>query len=72
MDDGGLKRGDQISQSLVKAIRESRISMVVFSENCASSTGCLDEMVKILECMRLKNQLVWPIFYKVAPSNVGH
>ena len=72
MDDKGLKGGDHISQSLVKAIEESRISVVVFSENYASSKWCLDELVKILECMKLKNQLVWPIFYKVAPSDVRH
>jgi hypothetical protein len=23
-----------------------------------------------MECMKLKNQLVWPIFYKVEPSNI--
>ena len=38
MDDEGLKGGDQIKQALVNAIQESRISIIVFSVNYASST----------------------------------
>jgi hypothetical protein len=42
----------------------------VLSENYASSSWCLDELAKIIECMQLRNQLVWPIFYKVEPTNI--
>ena len=45
------------------------ISIVVFSENYASSTWCLKELVKILECNNL-GQLVLPVFYKINPSKV--
>ncbi|CAK8538790.1 unnamed protein product [Lathyrus sativus] len=69
MDDGGLQTGDQISPSLLNAIEASRLSIIVLSENYANSTWCLDELVKILEC---KKQLVWPIFYKVEPSDIRH
>ncbi|CAL5190609.1 unnamed protein product [Lathyrus oleraceus] len=72
MDDRGLQMGDQISPSLLNAIEASRLSIIVLSENYANSTWCLDELVKILECMKLKNQLVWPIFYKVEPSDIRH
>ncbi|XP_027331302.1 TMV resistance protein N-like isoform X1 [Abrus precatorius] len=72
MDDDGLKGGDQIALSLVRAIQESRISVVVFSENYASSSWCLDELVEIVGCMKMKNQLVWPIFYKVEPSDIRY
>ncbi|XP_058742961.1 probable disease resistance protein At1g52660 isoform X2 [Vicia villosa] len=72
MDDGGLQTGDQISPSLLNAIEASRLSIIVLSENYANSTWCLDELVKILECKKLKNQLVWPIFYKVDPSDIRH
>nr|XP_029151528.1 TMV resistance protein N-like [Arachis hypogaea] len=73
MDDEELKGGDRIAQSLVNAIQQSRISIVVFSENYATSRWCLDELVEIVECMELKKRLlVWPIFYKVAPSDVRH
>ena len=54
---------------LLKAIELSKSSVVVFSENYASSSWCLDELVKIVEC-RNNGQLVLPVFYKVDPSEV--
>lgn len=72
MDYEGLHIGDQISPSLINAIEASRLSIVVLSENYASSYWCLDELAKILECRKSKNQLVWPIFYKVKPSDIRH
>ena len=71
-DDPDLRVGDEISPSLFKAIEESRISIIVFSENYASSTWCLKELVKILECMEKNEQLVYPIFYKIDPSDLRH
>ena len=72
IDDQKLRRGQQISPALLRAIEGSRISIIVFSENYASSTWCLDELVKILECMKTRGQLVWPVFYNVDPSVVRH
>ncbi|XP_054803840.1 TMV resistance protein N-like [Prosopis cineraria] len=72
IDDEELKRGTEISPSLVKAIEDSRISIIVFSENYASSTWCLEELVKILDCMKVKGQLVLPVFHYVDPSVVRH
>ncbi|XP_034203604.1 disease resistance protein RPV1-like [Prunus dulcis] len=68
--DDELPRGEEISPALLNAIEESKISMIVFSENYASSSWCLDELVKILEYKKSKQQLVMPIFYKVDPSDV--
>ena len=68
--DHQLKRGEEISPSLLKAIEESRMSIIVFSENYASSRWCLDELVHILECRKSRQQIVWPVFYKVDPSHV--
>ena len=48
--DNDLRRGEEISTELLKAIESSMISIVVFSDNYASSGWCLDELVKILEC----------------------
>ena len=48
--DNNLQRGEEISIELLKTIEMSMISIVVFSENYASSTRYLDELVKILEC----------------------
>ncbi|XP_065616389.1 disease resistance protein Roq1-like isoform X2 [Quercus suber] len=67
--DNDLQRGEEISMELLKAIESSMISIVVFSKNFASSTWCLDELVKIFEC-RSNGQLVLPIFYKVNPSEI--
>lgn len=70
IDDHELRRGEEIAPTLVKAIRESRVSVIVFSQNYASSRWCLDELLNIIDCKESKGQLVWPIFYKVNPSDV--
>ena len=58
-----------ISVELLKTIENSTMSIIVFSENYASSTWCLEELAKIVECRKNK-QLVRPVFYKVNPSEV--
>ncbi|KAI6705668.1 hypothetical protein NL676_008630 [Syzygium grande] len=68
-DSEELKKGDQISM-LMKAIEESCISIIVFSGNYASSTWCLEEVSKIMECNKQKNLTVLPVFYKVDPREV--
>ncbi|XP_070663814.1 TMV resistance protein N-like isoform X2 [Malus domestica] len=68
--DHQLKRGEEISQALLEAIDESRISIIVFSKNYASSRWCLEELERILECRKSMKQIVLPIFYKVDPSHV--
>ncbi|CAN6678459.1 unnamed protein product [Malus baccata var. baccata] len=70
MDDEALQRGEEISLALLKAIEQSRISIVVFSENYASSHWCLDELVHIFHCKEQLQQMVFPVFYKVDPSDV--
>ncbi|PNY05099.1 TMV resistance protein N [Trifolium pratense] len=70
-DDKNLRIGEDISPALLKAIEESKISVIVFSENYASSRWCLGELVKIIECTkRNSNQIAFPIFYHVDPSDV--
>ncbi|RXI06295.1 hypothetical protein DVH24_018337 [Malus domestica] len=68
--DHQLKRGEEISQALLEAIDESRISIIIFSKNYASSRWCLEELVRILECRKSRKQIVLPVFYKVDPSHV--
>ncbi|EEF38933.1 TMV resistance protein N, putative [Ricinus communis] len=70
IDDHGLDRGEEISPTLLKAIEESKISVIIFSENYASSKWCLDELVKIMECMKTMSRNVLPVFYHVDPSDV--
>jgi len=68
--DSLLERGEDIWPTLAKAIEESHVSIVVFSENFATSTWCLEELVKVLECRKVKGQVVIPVFYKTDPSNI--
>ncbi|KAI6679653.1 hypothetical protein NL676_033534 [Syzygium grande] len=70
MDDEELRKGEEIGPAILRAIGESGISIVVFSEDYASSGWCLDELVRIVECMDMMGQIVWPVFYKVDPSEV--
>ncbi|KAI5554493.1 hypothetical protein BDE02_19G017600 [Populus trichocarpa] len=70
-DDDELPRGDEISDHLLRAVQESKISIVVFSKGYASSRWCLNELVAILKCKRKKSgQIALPIFYDIDPSDV--
>ncbi|CAL5398984.1 unnamed protein product [Camellia sinensis] len=69
-DDDGIERGENIKLELNKAIQESKISIVVFSKDYASSSWCLDELVMILKRRRTVGHVVLPVFYHVDPSHV--
>ncbi|KAK3431399.1 hypothetical protein EUGRSUZ_E03277 [Eucalyptus grandis] len=70
VDSEELRKGEEISPTLVRAIEESRIAIIVFSENYASSPWCLEELLKIMECKEQNNLMVFPVFYKVEPREV--
>ena len=69
-DDVNIQKGSEIASDLLKAIQMSRIAIIVFSKNYASSGWCLDELVKIVECKREVGQIILPIFCDVDPSDV--
>ena len=69
-DEENLEIGKSISLELLKAIKESRFAIVILSRNFASSTWCLDELTKIVGCLKEKTTTVLPIFYDVDPSDV--
>ncbi|KAL8258350.1 hypothetical protein R6Q59_030391 [Mikania micrantha] len=69
-DDVTLPRGESVGPALLKGIRESRIAIIVFSENYADSSWCLDEVAYIMKCMDERGQIVLPVFYHVDPSDV--
>jgi len=71
-DDQSLQRGDHISSSLIREIKESQISVIVFSKNYADSPWCLRELINIMECHRTIGQAVLPVFYDIYPSDVRH
>ncbi|XP_004308393.1 PREDICTED: uncharacterized protein LOC101300767 [Fragaria vesca subsp. vesca] len=71
MDDQDLPAGAAISPTLLAAIEESRFAIVVFCRNYASSTWCLEELVKICQCMEDENRIL-PLFYHVDPSDIRY
>ncbi|ESW26561.1 hypothetical protein PHAVU_003G129700 [Phaseolus vulgaris] len=71
-DDQSLRSGDEIRPALLQAIEASRISLVVLCQNYASSSWCLDELVKIIHCYENKGKHVVATFYLVEPSDVRY
>ena len=69
-DDEKLERGTFIAPELLRAIEESRFAVVVISQNYASSSWCLVELAKIVECMKNERLIVLPIFHYIDPSDV--
>ncbi|CAL0299191.1 unnamed protein product [Lupinus luteus] len=70
--DDNLERGDEIPMTLLRAIEEAKLSLIIFSKHYADSKWCLYELVKIVECAKNKGQIIMPIFYDVYPSDVRH
>ncbi|XP_024964696.1 TMV resistance protein N-like [Cynara cardunculus var. scolymus] len=72
-DDEEIQKGQQILPELEKAIKESSISVIVFSKHYGSSKWCLNELLNILERKRSDDRYsVFPIFYDVQPTEVGN
>ncbi|KAJ0794885.1 putative TIR domain, P-loop containing nucleoside triphosphate hydrolase [Helianthus annuus] len=69
-DDEKLKKGKGINTQLLKSIEESKLFIIVFSKNYASSSWCLNELVKIMDCQNSNQQIAYPVFYDVDPSEV--
>ncbi|XWS57346.1 hypothetical protein CRYUN_Cryun09bG0166600 [Craigia yunnanensis] len=66
-----IEKGKNIKDEIEKAIlHESKISVIVFSKDYASSTWCLDELVKIVEHMKSSQHIVLPVFYDVDPTQI--
>lgn len=70
MYDQILGKGEEITPFLLKAIEQSRTAIIVLSRNYASSTWCLQELSYILDCIKDKGRLVWPVYYDVDPYEV--
>ncbi|KAM0066003.1 putative TIR domain, AAA+ ATPase domain, P-loop containing nucleoside triphosphate hydrolase [Helianthus debilis subsp. tardiflorus] len=69
-DDITLPQGESIGPSLLEAIKESKIAVIIFSKNYANSSWCLDELAHIMKCKEDRELIVMPIFYDVNPSEV--
>ncbi|XP_017239202.1 TMV resistance protein N-like [Daucus carota subsp. sativus] len=70
-DDPVLHKSGEISSELLNAIKDSKMFVVVLSEDYARSAWCLNEHVEILNCKRTVNQVV-PVFYHVDLSDLRH
>ncbi|CAL8176424.1 unnamed protein product [Prunus armeniaca] len=57
-----LERGEQIAPALFEAIETSKLSVIIFSKNYASSTWCLDELVHIPRCKARGDSLFYQFF----------
>ncbi|XP_055959872.1 disease resistance protein RPV1-like [Mercurialis annua] len=68
--DENVERGKYVSTSLWETIEQSYISLVIFSENYAFSPWCLEELVKILHCMKAMGQILILVFYRIDPTHV--
>ncbi|EFH53401.1 predicted protein [Arabidopsis lyrata subsp. lyrata] len=68
--DNEIKKSESLDPVLKQAIKDSRIAVVVFSINYASSTWCLNELVEIVKCKEEFSQMVIPVFYRLDPSHV--
>ena len=71
-DDEKLKGGTFISLELLKAKEESRFAIVILSKDYASSSWCLMELAKIVECIKKTGLIVLLVFHYVDPSDVRH
>ncbi|KAI3703054.1 hypothetical protein L6452_28808 [Arctium lappa] len=69
-DDERIKKGERIDDELIKSIEDSKFYIIVFSKNYASSSWCLDELVKIIECQKTTEHTAYPVFYDVEPTEV--
>ncbi|KAI9111358.1 hypothetical protein K1719_017048 [Acacia pycnantha] len=68
--DHQMERGADTFPTLLREIKRSKISVIVFSKGYAASDWCLDELVNIMERKRKGKQIVMPIFYGVKPKEV--
>ncbi|KAI8532375.1 hypothetical protein RHMOL_Rhmol11G0210200 [Rhododendron molle] len=67
-DDDEIDKGEDIKFEMRKAIQNSRMSVIVLSENYANSMACLFELQTILELCKKSDHFVLPVFYEVEPE----
>ncbi|KAF3542213.1 hypothetical protein DY000_02005250, partial [Brassica cretica] len=67
--DNKIERSQSLKPTLEKAIRTSKIAVVVMSQ---PSSWCLNELLEIMYCMEEFRQIVIPVYYGLDPSHVRH
>lgn len=62
-------RGKDFCPEMRQAVKQSRMSIIIFTEDFAFSKWCLDELVTVLK-RKENGHMVLPIFFYVDPSHV--
>ncbi|XP_076892452.1 toll/interleukin-1 receptor-like protein [Bidens hawaiensis] len=71
-DDDEIREGQELKPEIEISITDSKASIIIFSENYANSSWCLDELCSILQQRKTSRHYVFPVFYKVDPSDVRY
>lgn len=61
------RHGEGMASGVLGAIEGSRIVIVVLSRKYITSSRCLDELARIVECSELTGQTLIPVFYRIEP-----
>ena len=69
--DDDMPKGTKIVENLLKLIRDSKVAVVIFSENYPESPWCLDELVEIEKQIEETKLRPLPIFFKVRATHVA-
>lgn len=72
MDKETIGVGEELDSRIRNGIKGSMSAIVLFSQNYAFSTWCLDELVLLLERNRNSRYFIIPIFYDVEPSHIRY
>ncbi|XP_042515842.1 disease resistance protein L6-like isoform X3 [Macadamia integrifolia] len=70
IDSKDLWKGEDIGPELLRVIKVCKLSVAIFSERYAESKWCLWELDQMLGSYRTTGQTIFPIFFKVKPSDV--
>ncbi|XP_039165458.1 disease resistance protein RPV1-like [Eucalyptus grandis] len=70
LDKKGIDVGEEISLKIFQATDDSRICISIFSRGYASGSSCLRELGHMMECRKINELDVIPIFYDVDPFDV--
>ncbi|XP_014516381.1 TMV resistance protein N-like isoform X2 [Vigna radiata var. radiata] len=63
----GMKKEEHM-----RAIRRTKITIIVFSKSYTESACSILELEKIIECHETFGQIVLPVFYEIDPLDVRH
>ncbi|XP_031384287.1 uncharacterized protein LOC116198093 isoform X2 [Punica granatum] len=71
-DDEELRVGEKIGPELMRAIKQSKISIPIFSKGYASSKWCLLEVAEMVKLKDETKHMIMPIFLDVTPDEVKY